>query len=153
MVNSTGTDLPREMCMTNMPISARLPGAAARGSVTAVAPPGSTTWAGDAAASDFASRLHDAAGIGGKAGARAPAATQAPVPLDPAGPKVEPAPPSPAGTQMVYVFDEQLHKTLVKILDVITQRVMANPPAQTTGSTSAAFLSSTGVGAFVDTTA
>jgi hypothetical protein len=39
-------------------------------------------------------------------------------------------PPASNGMQFVYVFDDQLHRNVVKIVDIQTQKVMPDPPQQ-----------------------
>ncbi len=44
------------------------------------------------------------------------------------------APPSPGGMQMVYVYDAQAHKALVRVLNIITQAIPPDAAAEDAGS-------------------
>ena len=61
--------------------------------------------------------------------ATAPSSASGSTTSDPPDAKKAPPPASAIGTQYVYVFDDQLHKSVVKILDIETQKVMADTPA------------------------
>jgi len=57
------------------------------------------------------------------------------------------------GTQLVFVFDDQLHHSVVKLLDVQTQKVVQQIPSKTMLATASALAGPSTSGALVDTKA
>ena len=58
-----------------------------------------------------------------------------------------------SGTQLVFVFDDQLHHMAVKLLDVQTQKVVQQIPPAAMPATASALSASSASGALVDTKA
>jgi len=57
------------------------------------------------------------------------------------------------GTQLVFVFDDQLHHSVVKLLDVQTQKVVQQIPSTAMLATASALAGPSTSGALVDTKA